>query len=71
MTCLRSDVAGIIRMTFCTDPDPRIRTSDLMDPDPSPDHAIFVSDFQERNKKLLFLLSFVDYYFLKVNIHHI
>jgi hypothetical protein len=36
-----------------------------MDPDP----AIFVIDLQDANKKLIFLLSFSAYYFLKVHLH--
>jgi hypothetical protein len=46
--------------------DPRLW---LMDPDPTPDPAIFVIDLQEANKKVFFI-SFSDYYFLKVHLHH-
>ncbi len=38
----------------------------LMDPDP----PIFVIDFQDANKKLIFKKRFSAYYFLKVHIHH-
>jgi hypothetical protein len=44
--------------------DPCLR---LMDPDPDP--AIFVTDLQDVNKKLI-LKSFFAYYFLKVHLHH-
>jgi hypothetical protein len=37
-----------------------------MDPDPAPDFALFVSDFQDANKKYFFFA----YYFLKVHLHH-
>jgi hypothetical protein len=40
--------------------------STLMHPDP----AIFVIDFQDANKKLIFLTSFSAYYFLKVHLNH-
>jgi hypothetical protein len=39
-----------------------------MDPDPDP--AFFVIDLQETNKKLIFLLSFPAYFFLKVHLHY-
>ncbi len=39
-----------------------------LDADPEP--AIFVCDLQNVNKKLVFLLSFFAYYFLKVHLHH-
>jgi hypothetical protein len=38
----------------------------LMDPDYDPDPAIFVTDLQDANKKLIFSA----YYFLKVHLHH-
>jgi hypothetical protein len=38
--------------------------------DPDPDPAIFVIDLQGANKKLILFLSFSDYYFLKVHLHH-
>ncbi len=41
----------------------------LIDLDPNPDHAIFVIDLQDANKKLI-LKSFSAYYFLKVHFHH-
>ncbi len=37
--------------------------------DPHPDPAIFVSNLQDVNKKLIFLSIFV-YYFLKVHLHY-
>jgi hypothetical protein len=37
-----------------------------MDPDP----AIFVIDFQDASKKLIFNTIFSAYYFLKVHLHH-
>jgi hypothetical protein len=37
-----------------------------MDPDADPDHAIFVIDIQDNNKKLFFQKRFSAYYFL----HH-
>ncbi len=37
-----------------------------MDPDP----AIFVSDLQDVNKKVLFFQSSFAYYFLKVHVHN-
>ncbi len=37
------------------DLDPRIHASELMDPYSDPDPAIFVIDFQDANKKLIFL----------------
>jgi hypothetical protein len=37
-----------------------------MDPDADPDPAIFVIDLQDANKKLIFLIKFFAYYFLKV-----
>ena len=37
-----------------------------MDPDPNP--SIFIIDFQDANKKLIFI-SFSAYYFLKVPVH--
>jgi hypothetical protein len=40
-----------------------------MDPDPDADPALFVSDLQDVNKKLLFFLSFFAYYFLKVHLN--
>ncbi len=39
----------------------------VSDPAPDPDPALFVSDFQDANKKILFLLSCV---FLKKQLHH-
>ncbi len=39
----------------------------LMDPDPDPDPAIFVTDLQDANKKIIFK-KFSDYYFLKVHL---
>jgi hypothetical protein len=47
------------------EPDPRIQ---IMEPDPDP--ATFVIDIQDANKKLIFLLSFSAYFFLKVHLHH-
>jgi hypothetical protein len=41
----------------------------LLDPDPVPDPAIFVTDLQDANKNF-FPLSFPTYYFLKVHLHH-
>ncbi len=38
--------------------------------DPAPDLAIFVIDLQDANKKLVFLMGFSGYYFLKVHLHH-
>ncbi len=50
---------------FRTDPDPRIHTI------PDPDPAIFVSDLQGwQLKKLIFLLSFFVYYFLRLHLHN-
>ncbi len=43
--------------------DPRHFDVDL---DSDPDPAIFVIDFQDANKKLIFLKGFSAYYFLKV-----
>jgi hypothetical protein len=40
------------------------------DLDADPDPAIFVSDLQDDNKKNSGFLSFLAYYFLKVNLHH-
>jgi hypothetical protein len=42
-----------------------------MDPDAGADldPAIFVSDLQDVNKKLIFSKSFFAYYFLKVHLH--
>jgi hypothetical protein len=40
------------------------------DPDADPDPALFVIDFQDANKKLIFLKSFSAYYILKVHLHH-
>jgi len=37
-----------------------------MDPDYDPDPAIFATDLQDANKKLIFSA----YYFLKVHLHH-
>ncbi len=45
------------------DPDPRIHAS--MDQDPDSDLAIFVTDLQDANKKII-----IAYYFLKVHLHH-
>ncbi len=42
-----------------------------MDPDSDPDHAIFVADLQEANKKLIKKKSFSADYFLKLHIHHL
>ncbi len=54
---------------FGTDPDldPRIRYVRQMDPDPDP--AMSVSDLLDVNKKLIFFLSYFDYYFSKVHLH--
>jgi hypothetical protein len=45
-----------------------------MDPNPDSDldqdHAIFVIDLQDANKKLIKKESFFAYYFLKVRLHH-
>jgi hypothetical protein len=41
-----------------------------MDPDSDLDHAAFVIDLQDANKKLI-KKSFSAYYFLKVYLHHI
>jgi hypothetical protein len=37
----------------------------IMDPDPAPNPAIFITDIQDANKKLSFFLSFSAFYFLK------
>jgi hypothetical protein len=44
-------------------------TRDILDPAPTPDHAIFVVDLQDRNYKLFFS-KFFAYYFLKTHLHH-
>ena len=45
-----------------------------MDPNPDSDldqdHAIFVIDLQDANKKLIYNIIFSAYYFLKVYLHH-
>jgi hypothetical protein len=40
------------------------------DPDLDPDPAIFVTNLQDANKKLIKKKSFSAYYFLKVDLHH-
>jgi hypothetical protein len=45
--------------------DPYLRLTDS-DPDP----GILVSDLQDDNSKLFFVLSFVAYYFLKLHLHN-
>ncbi len=39
-------------------------------PDADPDPTIFVIDFQDANKKLIFIYTYFAYYFLKVHLHH-
>ncbi len=41
------------------------------DPDlaPLPDPGLFVSDFQDANKNLGYLLICFDYYFMKLHLH--
>jgi hypothetical protein len=40
-----------------------------MDPDVDPDPALFLTDLQDANKKLI-LKKCSAYYFLKVRLHH-
>jgi hypothetical protein len=41
-----------------------------MDPDADPDPAIFVTDLQDFNKKVIISPSFSAYSFSKVHLHH-
>ncbi len=59
-----------------TDPDPRIRTTDLRihpdsDPTPALDHAFFVNGLQDANKKYrkFFKPSFIAYYYSNVHLN--
>ncbi len=42
----------------------------IMDMDADPDPALFIIDLQDANKKIMFFLNFLAYYFSKVHLHH-